>query len=148
MFHLSAKSEYAVLAVLALALHPRQSPLQAKAIALRERIPLRFLEQVMGLLRRKGIVESVRGPSGGYRLIRPPARIFLGEVIQAVEGPIGAAERAHPRHQEANPETLVLQEIFQEVNAALAGRLNAISFADLCVRKEEKEAQDALMFHI
>jgi Rrf2 family transcriptional regulator, cysteine metabolism repressor len=63
-------------------------PVQVKDIADRQGVPKDFLSLIMVDLRRGGIVESVRGPRGGYRLTRPPSQISMGEILQVLEGPI------------------------------------------------------------
>lgn len=154
MLHFSAKEEYAVLAILALSLHSGQGPLQVKSIAQKEKIPARFLEQVMNLLKKQGLVESVRGPYGGYRLKKPPEKIRLGEVLRAIEGPLSIlqpAERKQGRFStgdDGEAENLVLKEVWAEVDASLKEHLDSITFKDLCDRKNELEAKKVLMFHI
>lgn len=146
MRFISAKGEYAILAMLALSLHLGKNPLRVKTIAEKKAIPPRFLEQVMSALKKKGLVESVRGPYGGYRLTRPPAQIFFGEVIQAVEGPISPNDLSFGRN--GGVEQRVLREVSSEVNASLEAHLNSISLEDLCLRKKEIEEKEVLMFHI
>ncbi|MEM9701568.1 MAG: Rrf2 family transcriptional regulator, partial [Planctomycetota bacterium] len=85
---LSAKTEYAVRALLRLSLeYDRGAPVQGKRIASEERIPEGFLAQILGQLKRLGLVTSVRGACGGYRLATPPDRLTLGEAIEMIEGP-------------------------------------------------------------
>ncbi len=146
MRFISAKGEYAILAMLALSLHSGKKPLQVKSIAKKKSIPPRFLEQVMSALKKKGLVESVRGPYGGYRLTRSPDKIYFGEVIQAVEGPIAANDLSSARN--GSVEQIVLKEVYAEINDALEAHLNSISLEALCLRKKEKEEKDVLMFHI
>jgi len=146
MFQVSAKGEYAALAVLALSLHTEDHPLQVKAISQRENIPLRFLEQVMSLLKKGGLVESVRGPHGGYHLTRAPAQISLGEVLQVIEGPQNPGDSSKARN--GHPESIVLKALWSEIKAELTDRLNAVSFESLCKLKEAQEAKKVLMFHI
>lgn len=158
MLHFSAKEEYGVLAILALSLHSGRGPLQVKSIAQRERIPVRFLEQVMNVLKRRGLVESIRGPHGGYLLTKSPDQILLGEVLQAIEGPlvsIESAESASHRKNASFPassageiENRVLKEVWAEANSSLETFLNSISFKDLCDRKKALEGKPVLMFHI
>ncbi len=148
MRFVSAKGEYAVRAMLALSLHSGKNPLQVKWIAQKKSIPLRFLEQVMSALKKKGLVESVRGPHGGYRLTRSPDQIFFGEVLQAVEGPFVSEDLGSNRYGNEKIETIVLKEVWSEINSALTAHLNSISFQDLCHRKKEKEEKEVLMFHI
>lgn len=148
MLHFSAKEEYGVLAILALSLHSGHGPLQVKSIAQRGRIPVRFLEQVMNLLKKRGLVESVRGPHGGYLLTKPPDQIRLGEVLQAVEGPLIALEPASSRKGTREVENRILKEVWDQAHSSLEAFLNSISFKDLCERKKELEGKPVLMFHI
>ena len=104
---LSTKTRYGVRAIFDIAYHGQDQPgvaAQAKDIARREDIPLRYLEQIFQDLKRAGLVESKRGPRGGYYLKRSAAEITLGDVVRALQGPIeemfavedtgGAAARA------------------------------------------------------
>lgn len=83
---LTTKTQYAVRALYDLAFHSLGQATQAKEIADRERIPLRYLEQILQDLRRAGIIEAKRGPRGGYALARPPAAIRMSEILRAVRG--------------------------------------------------------------
>jgi Rrf2 family protein len=78
-----------VRAIFDLAYHnPQNGATQAKDIAHREGIPLRYLEQIFQDLKRAGLVDSRRGPRGGYSLKRPPDQIRLGDVVRALQGPL------------------------------------------------------------
>jgi Rrf2 family protein len=88
---LSTKTRYGVRAIFDIAYHGQDQPgvaAQAKDIARREDIPLRYLEQIFQDLKRAGLVESKRGPRGGYYLKRTAAQITLGDVVRALQGPI------------------------------------------------------------
>jgi Rrf2 family transcriptional regulator, iron-sulfur cluster assembly transcription factor len=85
---LQAKTRYGVRALFDLAYHGTGGVAQAKDIARREGIPLRYLEQIFQDLKRAGIVDSRRGPRGGYTLRRPPETIRLGDVVRALQGPL------------------------------------------------------------
>ncbi len=148
MTYLSARGEYGVLAMLALCLHSGQVPLQVKAIAEKGKIPVRFLEQVMNILKNKGLVESIRGPHGGYRLVKTPEQISLGDLLHAIEGPATdlAGSTRHPFS--SSDERVVLDEVWSEAKAAIDGYLNSIRLSDLCERKKRIEETRALMFHI
>src|SRR2546425_10468307 len=94
--YFSAKGEYGIMAVLDLALANGSAPVQAKTIADRQGIPLRFLEHILSALKHAGLVESARGAHGGYRLVKPASEIRIGDVIQAVDGPIAMPARGPP----------------------------------------------------
>jgi Rrf2 family protein len=87
----SLQVQYAVCGVFDLAYNGQGQPVQIRVIGERQVIPVRYLEQIFQRLRREGIVASKRGPGGGYTLARPPARISLRQIVEAVEGPIGVA---------------------------------------------------------
>lgn len=85
---LSTRAQYAVRAMVDLSLHSEGRPVSLKEIAEREDIPLNYLEQLFNRLRRGRIVESVRGPGGGYLLARERGAILVGEIVATVEEPL------------------------------------------------------------
>ncbi|MEU9667108.1 Rrf2 family transcriptional regulator [Streptomyces bobili] len=94
---ISARADYAVRAVLELAVRQTGGdPVKAETISAEQGIPHKFLEGILGDLRRGGIVESRRGGGGGYRLARDPARITVADVIRAVDGPIVSVRGERP----------------------------------------------------
>jgi Rrf2 family protein len=92
-----AKTAYGLVALLELAaVHPAGGVLRAAEIAARQGIPERYLEQMLASLRRGGILLSLRGPRGGYRLARPPEAISVAEVVACLEGEMASERRADP----------------------------------------------------
>lgn len=89
---LTTKGRYAVTAMVDLAMHGRDGPVALAEIAERQMISLSYLEQLFGRLRRTGLVRSVRGPGGGYRLARQPDDTTVADVILAVDEPISATQ--------------------------------------------------------
>ena len=85
----SHQIHYAIYGVFDLAYNGSAEPVQVRIISERQSIPTRYLEQIFQRLRRAGIVTGKRGPGGGYQLTRDPAQITLGQIVEAVEGPIG-----------------------------------------------------------
>ncbi len=83
---LSTRGRYGIHAMYDLAEHYGSGPQSIKLIAERQGIPEAYLEQLIAILRREGLVISNRGAQGGYRLVRPPAEITVGEVLRALEG--------------------------------------------------------------
>jgi Rrf2 family protein len=150
--YFSAKGEYGIMAVLDLALANGADPVQAKAIAERQGIPLRFLEQILSALRHAGLVESSRGAHGGYHLAKPAEDIRVGDVIQAVEGPIVMTSRALPRRGNGNGHRArhgsIVQGVLKEVKDKVLETLNRTTLADLCRRARDLEEKRVLMYHI
>lgn len=145
---LSVKSVYGVLAAVDLALQNGSAPVQAKAIARRQAIPARFLEQVLHSMKKAGIVESLRGARGGYVLRKPPADISLAEIVEALDGPLTqpSAGAANGRRQPV-PESL-LSQVWERVRQAELGVLNGITLKELSDRHQELQQQRSLMYHI
>ncbi len=149
----SAKGEYGILAVFELAQHTGETPLQAKTIAKNQRIPLRFLEQVLSGLRKAGLVESVRGAQGGYVLNKMPSEIRISDVLEAMEGPITPSSRVSGNDDRNHSHKTVtgdgiLKPVWEEVKTAVIGVLDSVTIQDLCERKKEKDQQKILMYHI
>lgn len=129
----SAKTEYASLAMLELALsHDSEEPTRIRHIADQHQIPQRFLVQILLQLKGAGFVVSTRGAAGGYRLSRPPEKITLAQIVSTIEGPIDNITPAvDPRASIAGE---VLCRVWQEAAAAQLRKLEDITLADLARR--------------
>jgi Rrf2 family protein len=126
---ISAKADYACLAMLALARHGQGAPpLRIRDISEAYSIPERYLVQILLQLKSAGFVVSTRGASGGYHLARPAAAIKLGDILSVIDGP-NASERAAPRRNQ--PAARVLASVWDRVRAAEHSVLNNITLAEL-----------------
>lgn len=147
---ISAKGEYAILAMLDLAMHHGKGLIPIQEIAGRQGIPQRYLEQVLLLLKRAGFLVSKRGSTGGYDLVRPPSQITVGEVLRTIEGDltplevVGRGRRARQRSETSRE----LAALWQEVSDAVAAVIDHTSFQDLCQRAEARRAAARPMYHI
>jgi len=92
MLKLSNRGLYGIKALYELAKHYDKQPLPMREISTRHGMPAPFLEQVLYLLKQKGLVKSIRGTNGGYLLSRPPDEITIGDVVRAIEGPIALCD--------------------------------------------------------
>jgi len=147
----SLRATYGILAALDLALHTSTSPVQAKAIAQRQGIPGRFLEQVLHAMKRAGLVESLRGAQGGYLLNKPPAEVSLAQILEALDGPLTPLSSGRSRSRRLRGKGRVealLGEVWQRVQQAELEVLNAVTLKDLVERQRGLEGEDALMYHI
>jgi len=145
----SARTEYALLALIELTHREGDEPLQSRDIAKRAGIPKPFLDQLLLDLRRSGLVRSVRGPGGGYVLARPAAEVTLKDAIGAVEGgalcttcgvksPDGAPCRRLP--------VCALIEVWRQIDEAVLGILTRTTLADLAERQRRLSGQS--MYYI
>jgi Rrf2 family protein len=145
---ISAKGEYAIKAVLDLALHESARVVSIQEIATRQAIPPRYLEQVLLQLKRAGVLSSRRGAAGGYQLGRPPGEITVGEVLRAVEGketPLGAP-RANGRAADGHAHELA--ELGEEIATAVARVVDGLTFADLAARAAARRRAEQPVYHI
>lgn len=144
---LSCKSEYAILALLELATNYQSGePLQIRQIAVQQKIPDRYLEQLLATLRRGGLVKSQRGSKGGYFLTREPWKITLLDVLECVEG----LDKVHKCEEDTNPksvESTVVEEIWLEVRNAAHSILQKYTLADLCEKRDSRSNLD-IMYYI
>jgi Rrf2 family protein len=132
---LSQKAKYALRALLELAqAGPRQAMLISD-IAERQRLPRKFLEQILLELKRRGIVQSKRGKHGGYALLKPPAAISFGEVVRIVDGPLAPlpclSRTAYRRCDDCVDEArCAIRRVFAVTHAATAKVLDETSLID------------------
>jgi Rrf2 family protein len=134
---ISAKAEYACLAILALA-QQRQAapPLRIREISQAHRIPERYLVQILLQLKSAGLVASTRGASGGYRLTRPPAEIVLSEVLAAIDGPENGTR---PGASPGRPSARALDAVWERVRQAERDVLDRTTIAELVAQSSPLE---------
>jgi Rrf2 family protein len=118
---ISAKTDYAV---------PGE-PLTAERIATAQAIPLNFLENILGELRHAGIVQSRRGPEGGYLLARPAADVSVADVIRAIDGPLAGVSGERPQNLSYAGAAEPLRELWIAVRASLRAILEHVTLADV-----------------
>jgi Rrf2 family protein len=126
----TAKVDYAVRAAVELAA-AGDGPVKGERIAEAQRIPLKFLENILLELKHAGLVQSQRGADGGYWLARPPAEIPLAEVIRAVEGPIANVRGERPEQVEYAGAAEQLRDVWIAVRANLRAVLERVTVADV-----------------
>jgi Rrf2 family protein len=130
MVHLSTKSDYAIKALVRLALANGDGPVQAREISAFAAIPVKFLEQVMHDLRQGGLVHSQRGKGGGYGLAVDPAAHSFADVIDLIDGSHGGKGRM-PRGDQAEP---LVAPVWREVRECTRAVLGAATIADAAAR--------------
>jgi Rrf2 family protein len=126
---LTTRGHYSVKALLDLTLHASQQPVSVNTIADRQGLPPPYLEKLLIELRRAGIVDSVRGPQGGYRLAKPPSDISLGQILEAVGEQVDPLPRHNPQAGQA--EDWVTFAVWNRLSKKLKEALYSISLEDL-----------------
>lgn len=126
---LTTRGHYSVKALLDLSLQPSDEPASVKVIALRQDIPAPYLEKLLIEMRRAGLVQSIRGAAGGYKLAMSPEKISLGQILEAVGETIEPLHRHSPTETQA--EDWVTFTLWQRLHQKLKEALYAITLADL-----------------
>ena len=143
---LSCKTEYALLALLELANYYNcAEPLQIRQIAAKQNIPDRYLEQLLAMLRRGGLVKSQRGAKGGYVLAREPWKITLLEVVDALEG--SESQESKNDTPPKTVESAVIGEIWQEAYRGACHVWQGYTLQDLCQKRDARRQLD-IMYYI
>ena len=146
---LTTKGRYAVTAMLDLALHNDQAPVNLTDISARQGISLTYLEQLFRKLRKKGLVESVRGPGGGYRLAMSADEITTARVMYAVDEPIDVTRCGGQQNCMGDVRCLT-HDLWLGLNRHVSEYLNGISLGELIRTNNVKQVadrQDAIMIH-
>lgn len=139
------------MATIELASHDRSVPLQAKTIASRQGIPYRFIEHILQVLKRAGIVRSLRGAQGGYTLAQDPSQISLAELVNSMNGSETTSSTVNgstgsPENRQAT--NTILSTIWGQVQEAEQSVLRVISLQSLVEQHQKLESEHSVMYHI
>jgi Rrf2 family protein len=140
------KGDYGLRAMLDMAAYYGQGPIESADIAGRQYIPEQYLDQILMVLRKEGLVKSVRGPKGGHMLAKPPAQITMAQVIHALEGYIPPMEcLPNPDFCKLSP-GCALREVWLKVDEMTQQYLNAMTIEELAQRHQVDSLET--MYHI
>lgn len=146
---LSTKGDYGVRAMIDLAKHAGEGPVQRSEIARRRQIPESYLDHLLAQLRCAGFVRSTRGPSGGHELARPAGDINLLSLLEALEGSLAPLGCLEPAAGEEATESICGQNwVWQEIYDEMRARLAAVSLAELVEHEREHERQAVISYNI
>ncbi len=143
---LTTKGRFAVTAMIDVALHGTKGPVTLAGVSERQKISLSYLEQLFGKLRRAGLVDSVRGPGGGYHLARPADAVSVADVILAVDEPIDATQCAGRESCQDDGQRCMTHELWANLNTHIFAYLRSVNLAQL-VEQQEKSAGTVLHDH-
>ena len=135
---LTTKGRYAVTAMLDLAVHATESPVPLADISQRQGISLSYLEQLFARLRKEGLVDSARGPGGGYRLSRAASEITVVQVISAIDETVEAT-RCGGLANCQDGEPCLTHELWSDLSRQIYDFLSGINLAQLVERRGAKE---------
>jgi Rrf2 family iron-sulfur cluster assembly transcriptional regulator len=136
---LTTKGRFAVTAMIDVAMHGTNAPVTLAGVSQRQKISLSYLEQLFGKLRRHSLVDSVRGPGGGYRLARAPETISVAEVIVAVDEPIDATQCAGRESCKDDGKRCMTHELWANLNTHIFSYLRSVSLAELVAQQKKPD---------
>lgn len=139
--NISTKSEYGLRALIYLASHSERDAIPAREIAEEWNVPVKYLEQILKILKESGIVESQMGVAGGYRLGRPATLITAGEAVRVLDGrlaPIGCVSTYDYEPCEFES-ACGLKMLWARTHAAIVGVLDQTTIADLCLTSTQQK---------
>src|SRR5437763_11649091 len=143
---LTTKGRFAVTAMIDVGVHGVRGPVTLAAVSERQRISLSYLEQLFGKLRRHGIVDSVRGPGGGYNLARAAAELSVAEIITAVDEPIDATQ-CGGRENCHDDRRCMTHELWAGLNNHIFEYLQSVTLEQLVRQQSEKRDVAVLQDH-
>ena len=146
---LTTKGRFAVTAMIDLAMRQGKGPVTLAGISERQSISLSYLEQLFGKLRRHEIVESIRGPGGGYSLARRADKVTVADIIIAVDEPIdatqcGSKDSCHGSNGESG--RCMTHDLWATLNEKMVDYLDSVSLQDLVDQQKQKE-QSVVVLH-
>ena len=140
---LTTKGRFAVTAMIDVAMQSTKGPATLAGVSERQKISLSYLEQLFGKLRRSGLVSSVRGPGGGYRLARSPEDVTVADVIVAVDEPLDATQCGGLENCRDDRRCMT-HELWSSLNAHILTYLQSVTLAEL-VRQQQQKAEVVML---
>ena len=135
---LTTKGRYAVTAMLDLAVHQHEGPISLADISRRQGISLSYLEQLFAKLRKRDLVNSVRGPGGGYKLQREPSEIYVAEIVDSVDENVDAT-RCAGRADCQQGEMCLSHQLWAELSDEIHHFLSGIDLASIIEKREVRQ---------
>ena len=136
---LTTKGRFAVTAMVDLAMRAHDGPVTLAGISERQKISLSYLEQLFGKLRRQELVESVRGPGGGYKLARPVADVSIADIIVAVDEPLDATQ-CGGKENCLDDHRCMTHDLWASLNEHMVDYLQSIKLSELVAKQKAKKS--------
>jgi Rrf2 family iron-sulfur cluster assembly transcriptional regulator len=146
IMRLTTKGRFAVTAMIDVAMHGGDGPVTLAAVSERQRISLSYLEQLFGKLRRCGLVDSVRGPGGGYNLAKSSDQLSVADIIVAVDEPIDATQ-CGGRENCHDDRRCMTHDLWASLNEHIFTFLSGVSLAELVRQQQPADHRAVLQDH-
>jgi Rrf2 family protein len=143
---LSTRGRYGARALVELAKHDGEGPLALKEMAERQQIPVKYLEQIAMVLKSAKLIKSVRGPSGGYTLARPPEEINLLEIVETLEGSLSFVNCVKDPSTCDRVESCAFNDLWKRISVETSKILRSVTLAEMARKDCEKRSSVASCF--
>jgi Rrf2 family transcriptional regulator, iron-sulfur cluster assembly transcription factor len=141
---LTTKGRFAVTAMIDLALRQHNGPVTLAGISQRQKISLSYLEQLFGRLRRHELVESTRGPGGGYTLGKAMTDVSVADIIYAVDEPLDATQCGGKENCGDNDQRCMTHDLWANLNRVMVDYLDSVSLHDLVEQQKQRMMQQGV----
>lgn len=149
---ISTKARYGLRALVDLSVHSTGEQVPLAYVAKRQDLSVNYLEQVFSLLKKAGIVKSVKGAQGGYMLARKPRDITVGQIIRAIEGEILVVEEEEPRADTSliykNMQQCLQEQVWDKMTQSICNVIDSINLEDLMKDYQLSNQDDTFMYYI
>jgi Rrf2 family cysteine metabolism transcriptional repressor len=139
---LSTRTRYGMRAIIELGKHEEEGPLQLKIIAQRQDISVKYLEQLMAVMKSAGIVRSIRGSKGGYVLAKAPEKIKLSDVLHCLEGSVTTVECVENKDYCVRAADCAARQLWSQLQQAIEDVLQSMTLQDLVNKAKDKRILD------
>ncbi len=142
---LSTKGRYGLRAIVDLAVHSETEPVSIRSISKRQDISERYLEQIIGKLKRGGVIESVRGAGGGYHLAKNAKDISIGEILRCLEGDLAVVDCPEVNESACESSGMcVTKYVWQKINDSIQDTINHIYLSELVNQSKNLQNNTAI----
>ena len=139
---LSTRTRYGIRAILELAMYYGKGPLQTNVIAKQQDISVKYLEQLMAILKACGLVKSIQGAKGGYILAKKPDEIKLSEVFYCLEGPVVTVECLEDQSYCVRVADCISRQLWAQIQQAITNVLQSMTLQDLIDKSKDQKTQN------
>ena len=145
---LSTKGRYGLRAMIDLAINSKGEQVALYSIAERQNISVSYLEQVFAILRKSGLVNSIKGAQGGYMVADDPSNITVGTILRALEGNLSVVEDSEELEDTRSVEYCLRINVWDKINESINNVVDSMTLEDLVEEYKRMNGKDNLMFYI
>jgi Rrf2 family transcriptional regulator, cysteine metabolism repressor len=145
---ISTKGRYGLRAMVDIAVHSNGELVALNTIADRQEVSMNYLEQVFSVLRKSGLVKSMKGAQGGYTLSDDPSKITVGMILRTLEGDLSVVVDEEDADKKNTIQHCLSVNVWQKINNSIDGVIDSITLEDLANDYKSMSGSNSIMFYI